>query len=284
MKQILKYSLFVIVLTMCYRCTDVIHVDVPSMTPKLVIEASIDCEEKQDNKIQHIRLSTTQDYFTPKNQKSPVKGASVQIQNIRTGEKFIFEDQQDGTYKTLSFHPIIENTYKLTVVYKNETYEAIEKLMPPVPIKTIDETKEQGWSNEEDLKVKITFQDPVNTTNYYLIKYQRQGDDIPYILNLEDEFINGKEVPVYCDQENEDSPYKKGDVVDVALYNISKNYYWYVKLLAEQIRSGQGGNMYSPPPTQLKSNCKNITNANNYALGYFRLTTVAKKSWTFQDK
>ena len=71
-----------------------------------------------------------------------------------------------------------------------------------------------------------------------------------------------------------------GDVVDIRMYGVSETYYNYIRLLIEQYDSV--GDPFSSTPAALRGNCTNTTNVDNYAFGYFRLTQVAKASYTFQ--
>ena len=62
-------------------------------------------------------------------------------------------------------------------------------------------------------------------------------------------------------------------------YGISEQYSNFIRILIEQ--SG-GTGLFSSTPVPLKGNCINVSNPDNYAYGYFRLTEMVKKSYTFQ--
>ncbi len=69
-------------------------------------------------------------------------------------------------------------------------------------------------------------------------------------------------------------------MVDIRLNGISSQYYDYIRLLIEQ--SGNTGNLFSTIPADLRGNCINLTNPDNYAYGYFRLTEVDERVYTFE--
>jgi len=52
------------------------------------------------------------------------------------------------------------------------------------------------------------------------------------------------------------------------------------RLLIEQYYSG--GNPFSSTAAQLRGNCINETDEDNYPYGYFRATEVVKTSYTFE--
>lgn len=254
-------------------CTDVIDVEVPVAPARLVIEASLDWELGSIGNEQTISLSLSTPYFDSY-QKNRVIGAMVKVVNDSNGTIFIFEDQQNGDYKTTNFVPIINQSYSLEINFNNEIYTANETLMPVVPIDEVNQSKDQGF-DKDALEVNILFTDPADIENFYLIKFHQEGDFLPELFDFSDEFTDGNQITDFY--ENED--FIIGDTVDIDLYGISKQYYNYISLLIEQ--SSEGG-PFSTIPAQLKGNCINITSPENVAFGYFRLTQVSKESYTFE--
>ena len=107
---------------------------------------------------------------------------------------------------------------------------------------------------------------------------------MPYLEDGDDEFVNGNEISWYFEKEEDDSTDKieafvPGDIVDIELYGISEEYSNYIGILIEQ---SEGGGLFSSTPVALKGNCINLTDPENFAYGYFRLTEVVKKSYTFE--
>ena len=279
MKRILNSILLIIVLFFS-ACTDVIDVEVPTEEAKLVIEASINWEKETSGSDQTIYLSKSTPFFET-NGTVPVVGASVVITNNNDGSFFEFNDQNDGSYTTSNFIPVLNDSYTLEVMSEGETYSAQETFMPVVPILEVYQSTEKFLP--EVLEVNFDFLDPVEEENYYYIKFKEQADTFPRLLDFKDEFVNGNLISVFNErQENEDInqvEYAPGDTVNMELIGISKRYYEYIQLLINQSESG---GPFDTTPVALRGNCTNQNDPNNFAYGYFRLTEVAKASYTFE--
>ncbi len=281
MKTIIKLAIISILIA-SGACTDVIDVDVQTAPPRLTIEASLDWEKGTSGNGQTIKLSTSTPYFG-NTTGSGVTGASVKVTNNGNGATYEFDDQGNGEYTTTSFVPVLNETYTLEVVYNNETYTATERLIPVVDISDISQSRKKGF-NDEDLEVNVIFTDPGEEENFYLFKFRKRGDLLPYLEDADDEFVNGNEISWYFEKEEDESTDKieafvPGDIVDISFYGISEQYSNFIGILIEQ--SG-GTGLFSSTPVPLKGNCINVGNPENYAYGYFRLTEMVKRSYTFQ--
>ena len=274
-------SIIVLVTLVFTSCTDVVDVDVPTAAPKLVIEASIDWEKGTLGNEQTIKLSKSTPYFETTT--SIVIGASVKITNDTDNTEFVFTDQNNGDYITTSFIPVLNQSYTLEVVYEGETYTANETLKSVVDIAEITQSTEGGF-NSDALEVNVYFNDPVDEENFYLFRFQEEGDLLPELEDSSDEFTNGNLMTNFYEKEEDEDinqeEFEAGDVVFINLYGISEQYYNYISLLLEQYYSV--GDPFSSTPVALRGNCINTTHPDNYGLGYFRLTEVVKTSYTFQ--
>ncbi|MDG1790972.1 MAG: DUF4249 domain-containing protein [Flavobacteriaceae bacterium] len=279
MKRILNSTLLITVFFFS-ACTDVIDLEVPTEEAKLVIEASINWEKETSGSDQTIYLSKSTPFFDT-NGTVPVVGASVVITNNNDGSFFEFNDQNDGSYTTSNFIPVLNDNYTLEVMSEGETYNAQETFVPVVPILEVYQSTEKFLP--EVLEVNFDFLDPVEEENYYYIKFKEQADTFPRLLDFKDEFVNGNLITVFNErQENEDInqvEYAPGDTVNMELIGISKRYYEYIQLLINQSESG---GPFDTTPVALRGNCTNQNDPNNFAHGYFRLTEVAKASYTFE--
>lgn len=266
-----------------FSCTDVIDVDVPTGEPRLVVEASIDWEKGTDGKTQEIILSKMTPYYSNK-ELIEVKGAQVSIKNETTGDTFPFSDQNNGTYKTNSFIPVLNNTYILTIVYDGVTYQGKEVMTPVTDIALIDQSRDGGNSSEYT-EVNFHFQDPVNEENFYMFRFQRTGDLLPNLVPISDEFTDGNIMDESFEKEDDPDTDKKeelkpGDVVQYELHGISKRYYSYMQILVNQLRDE--ASLFSGVPVELKGNCTNVNDSKDFTLGYFRLTQTIKGEYTIQ--
>ncbi|WP_417871237.1 DUF4249 domain-containing protein [Winogradskyella sp.] len=281
MKNYIK-SLILMTFVVFASCEDVIDVDLDNVEPRLVIEASLDWEKGTAGNEQTINLSMSTPYFNT-GEDTSVSGAVVTVTNTNSGAIFTFNDQNDGSYTVDNFVPVIGDTYRLDVSYAGENYEATETLMSVTDINSITQSIEGGF-DDELLEVNVYFDDPADEENFYLMRYYEAGDLFPYFEDISDEFVNGNEVHDFFekedDEDNNEAPFEPGDVVDIKLYGISEQYYNYMRLLIEQYYSG--GDPFSSNSAQIRGNCINPTNPDQYAFGYFRATQVNVTSYTFQ--
>jgi len=263
-------------------CEDVIDVELQKAPERLTVEASIDWEKGSSGSDQLIKLSKSSAYFDTSTNTS-VSGASVMIRNNTNNAEFIFVDQNNGTYTTTGFVPILGQSYTLEIIYDGEVYTATETMVPVTDIIEVTQSTENGF-NEDDIEINLVFQDPAEEENYYLFKFQEEGDLLPFLEDGDDEFINGNEIDWWYEKEEDDDTDEiealvPGDVVFIDFYAISESYHNYIRILIEQ---NEGAGLFSATPVALKGNCLNTTNVENYAHGYFRLSQVVRTSYTVQ--
>lgn len=272
---------FLLCLGVLTSCEDVIEVDVPSADPRLVIEASLDWEKGTSGASQTIKLSLSTPFFetTP----SPVIGASVKVIDETNGNTYIFNDQEDGHYSISNFEPFLNHNYSLEVIYDNEIYVAEETLNSVPEFNRVEQSIEGGF-NDEALEVTYYFDDPPNEANFYLSFFQENGTLFQTLEDISDEFTDGNEMFNFFekDEDNGDDSdtFKPGDIVAISLYGISETYYNSVRLIIELYAND--GDPFSVIPADVRGNCVNLTNQENYAYGYFRVTEVVKSSYTFE--
>ncbi|MEK6151939.1 DUF4249 family protein [Flavobacteriaceae bacterium 3-367] len=262
-------------------CEDVIDVDVQTAPARLTIEASLDWEKGTQGNAQTIKLSTSTPFFDTTTN-TAVTGASVVVTNNTSAAQFVFSDQNNGEYTTQDFVPVLNQSYTLEVQYNGETYRATETLMPVTDITELTQSTEDGF-DDEVLEVNVIFTDPADEKNFYLFKFQKRGDLLPELEELDDEFVNGNEISWYYEKEEDEDTnteeFAPGDIVDVELLGISEAYHNYVRILIEQ---SEGAGLFSTTPVALRGNCINVDNEENYANGYFRVSQVVRESYTFQ--
>lgn len=277
---IFKFLLSLLVFT--GSCTDVIDVDVPEAPPRLVIEASMDWEKGTSGNQQLIKLSTSTPFFDNLSQ-TPVTGAIVSVINDTDNTEIVFTDENNGSYSTDEFVPIMGQSYTLTILHNNEVYRATETMTPVTEITAVFQSRENGF-DKDALEVNIEFNDPKDIDNFYLSKFQRRGDLLQTLIDVKDEFTDGNKMSIFYEKLQDDdtgeTEFVPGDVVDINLLGLSEQYYNYIQLLIQQ--SGGAGGPFSTTPAEIKGNCINMTNPENYAFGYFRLSEVDKRVYQFE--
>lgn len=263
-ESIIKSVVIVLIINLFYACTEVVDVNVPNGGNRLVIEASILWEKGTSGANQTIKLSTSTEYFTNK-PNIPILNAQVQITNMNTGEIFVFVNQNNGDYTINTFNPIINDKYELEVVYNGKTYKASENLTSVVEITDIEQEAIPSIGGDDEIKLKIYFDDPKDVVNFYLGVFKASNLAIPDLETLKDEFTDGNQNFI----EYEDEELIKGGIVNLSFQGISRRYYNYIDLLIEQL--GEGG-PFQTTPARLKGNCINVNDPKEEVFGYFRLS------------
>jgi len=271
-----------LLITSTFSCEDVIDVTVQDDNSRLVIEASLDWEKGTLGNEQTIKLSTSTPYFETTTNTS-VTGASVKVTNDSNGTEFVFVDQNNGSYTTDAFQPILGQSYTLEVLHNNETYMATETLNAVPEITSIYQDREDGF-DDEALEVHVVFTDPPEEGNSYLFKFNIEGELLPALELGFDEFVNGNEIDWWYELDEDDEPngeegFQPGETVGIEMFAISETYKNYMNILIAQ---QEGVGLFSATPVSVKGNCVNQTNPENYAHGYFRVTEVNRVSYTFE--
>ncbi|MEM6720917.1 MAG: DUF4249 domain-containing protein [Bacteroidota bacterium] len=276
MKKTYKYhhiSFILILISFLISCTDTVDVDVPNAGSRLVIEASINWEKGTSGQTQTIKLSESTGFFDS-NTNVPVTGATVTVTKEDDGTEFIFQDLNNGNYLTSNFIPELNQEYSLEIQYNGQTYMARETLMSVSEINFVEQTIE-GDLEEEEIQLKVFFDDPANINNFYLGEFIPSNLPLLTLTELDDEFTDGNEN--FIEYDNEDLA--AGVTVDINLYGISQQYYNYISILIQQ--SGDPG-IFATTPVQLRGNCMNPNNPDEEVLGYFRLGEVARTSYVIE--
>jgi hypothetical protein len=253
-------------------CEEVIDVNLDTAAPRLVIDASIKWDKETDGKTQFIKLSTTTGYFDtiiP-----TVSGATVTVANSKHTIFTFIELDVPGEYTCLDFIPEINETYTLTVILNGQTYTATETLKPVPPIEKIEQEKKDGFTGKF-IQVKAFYTDNGATNDYYLFRFKPNFKVVPSYQVSEDRFYQGNQIfGLYLSED-----FKTGDNVDITIYGISQRYFNYMSKLITV--SGSGGPFQAPPAT-VYGNIINISDKDNYALGFFSLSEVDYVNYMIQ--
>ncbi|MEO9891139.1 DUF4249 domain-containing protein [Aurantibacter sp.] len=281
MKNYIKLTILFVAVAFA-SCTDVIDVPVQTAETRLVIEASLDWDKGTAGNNQTISLRTSTAFFET-NSNTSATGATVTVTNDADNTQVLFVDQNNGDYTTDEFIPVMNQSFTLEVIYNGETYIATETLNPVPDIEEVYQGIEDGF-NDEELEVHVVFQDPPEEGNNVFFKFKNQRDLLPTLEVGDDRFVNGNEIDWWLELDDDDETdevesFQPGDIVDIEMAAISTAYKDYLEILISQIG---GVGLFEATPVAVKGNCANLTNPENYAHGYFRLTEVNKFSYTFE--
>ncbi|WP_010520658.1 DUF4249 domain-containing protein [Aquimarina agarivorans] len=272
-------------LALCTACDDVVDIKLQDDAPKLVIEALINWEKGTAGNEQQIVLRESSSFF--KEEVINATNATVSITH-ENGTVINFTEAADtpGIYQTSDFVPEIDATYTLSITYKNEEYTAVEKMIPVTPITDVSQRIED-IADEEIPVIAFTFDDPAEANNFYLVNYLPNFQERKSFGFGSDEFQNGNEIEIilsseFTSTENEDEirEFASGDVIELKLFGISRQYHDYFEILTQQAEPNTGP--FALAPAAAIGNCINVTNPENRPFGYFRLGEVDTEVYTYE--
>ena len=277
--------LLFVTLTFTWGCQEVIQIDLEEGKKRLVVEGRIEKIKDKNSGYQSITLSTTNEYFS--NSQTPrVTGAAVSVSD-ESGNVYPFQESSTlpGLYETDSLFAEIGSTYTLLIDYNGERFQGSSKIEPVTPIDSIYQGfKPENLFDDEGIRVKINFTDPAEKGNFY--KWQQFQDGVSLIdvnpgtkwtLISSDEFFNG--LDVIGREPNDEMIFEPGQQALVRQLSITKNEYDYMFLLYDQ---ATGGGPFDAPPATIRGNIENLTNSDNYPLGYFGASEVAEAELIIQ--
>ena len=263
MKKIYIWTLLIVLLFS--NCEKVVDIDVPTIEPKLIIDASFEVlfntTPVTANVVVKLKLST--DYF---DETIPtVSDAIVFLTNTIDSSVINFSDVNlNGNFTPIiNFIPKDAIEYELTVIYKSETYKGRATKVKSTQIDNAMQGDETLFSGKE-IEIKVAFKDNVDTENYYLFNFTNN-----LFLPLEDRFFNGTNYNFsFFYQEDE---IEVPTNVTVTMSGITKDYFTYFRILQNQSGTS-GGGPFQSVPSSLLGNVINTTNEANFPLGYFHIS------------
>ena len=263
MKKIYIYTILTVLLFS--NCEKVVDIDVPTIEPKLIIDASFEvlfnATPVTANVVVKLKLST--DYF---DETIPtVSDAIVFLTNTIDSSVINFSDVNlNGNFTPIiNFIPKDAIEYELTVIYKSEIYKGTATKVKSTQIDNAMQGDETLFSGKE-IEIKVAFKDNVDTENYYLFNFTNN-----LFLPLEDRFFNGTNYNFsFFYQEDE---IEVPTNVTVTMSGITKDYFTYFRILQNQSGTS-GGGPFQSVPSSLLGNVINTTNEANFPLGYFHIS------------
>lgn len=262
MKKIFLVLISIFIFT---NCEKVVDIDVPSIEPKLIVDAIFEVyfDENPITANCVVKLKESADYF---DETIPVvTNATVFVTNLSNNTIINFSDTNaDGSYEpTSNFIPAENVEYELTVIHKNETYKGTATRIKSTPLINVVQGTETLFSGKET-ELKLNFSDDGAIENYYLFDFTSS-----LFLSIEDRFFNGVDY-------NFSFFYAEDDIIlptikTIKMSGISKEYFTYFRILASQSGQNDGG-PFETVPSSLLGNMINNTDEDNFPLGYFHIS------------
>ena len=252
-----------------YSCEEVVDVELEESDPRLVIEASLLWDQKNDQNVQYIKLTRTAAFF--KDEIPAAENAEVSVFSS-TGTEYIFQEVEPGLFTNNQITPVAGETYSLEIVYEDEVYRATSEFITAPALDFVVQENDGGFSGE-DIELKVFYTDPAEETNFYLFRFFSEDLDLQ-IYN--DEFTNGSQTFAFFTSEE----LERGAEVAFEIQGISESFYQYMFILRSQ--AGTGGGPFQTQPTLVRGNIVNTTDPDNYPFGYFRLSGTNFLTYTIE--
>ena len=259
------YILPVLFILFFTNCEKVVTIDVPSIEPKLIIDAAFEVyfDESPVSANTVVKLKLSADYF--EDVIPVVTNATVFLTDLSNLSIINFSDlDADGSYEPeTAFIPADNVAYELTVIHNNETYKGKASKIKSTPLLSAVQGDETLFSGEET-EVRIDFTDSDFEDNYYLFDFTNN-----LFTSIEDRFFNGADYnfSFFYSEEDIELP----TTVNIKMSGVSKEYFTYFRVLVNQSGQNSGG-PFETVPSSLLGNMINMTAEENFPLGYFHIS------------
>ncbi len=248
---------------------------------RLVIEGGIERNPSRPQQVQRIRLSQTIPYLS----KERAQAVTTALVSVSDGtQSWKFQHTSNGWYEVEGIIPTVNQTFKLTILWKGDTYQGQSQVLAVPQIDSLYYAYEAETSiTDEGYFVRLDIQDPPGIANYYFFRVL--VNDTVFVvpdrgnnrtLVLSDAFFDGKRSTRV--NPNEEVRIKLGDKVTVQQLGIPRGYFDYLYQLFTQTGNQGLSVVGNPPPAPIRSNVFNTTRPTQYPVGYFYAADVNEKS------
>ncbi len=275
MKKIIYLA---IVLSSLSSCEDVIDVDVPTTSPRLIVDALIRIDESEPITTVRIKTNLTSSFF------DDIQPTDVQQITI-TNPDYIGLNSLDGNFITLQKVSsglyesskrtafFTSGTLQLTIEHEGQCYLALTNYVPTSPIDSLEQGGGTLFSGDET-EIIVSFTDNLERDDFYLFDF-----DFSLFLVTEDEFYQGQTFQFSYFYDNN---LESGQVINVSLLGVDEPFHNYMNQLIVQASGNQGpfqtpaatvrGNLINVTDTNNIDSFDNVKNSDNFALGYFSVS------------
>ena len=275
MKYFSALLLFALTISL-FSCEDVIEVEVQNTNPRLVIDAQFNIfTALEAPRLEGgVKLSMSANYF---DEELPVvKDALVTITHLNSGLEYpLLFDESIGMFvpDKIDFLTDFNSKYELSVLHQGQAYTGSTVFVPVPPIlKAVQGTKTLFSGDETE--IILSFQDFSEREDFYLYDF---GQEI--YRPIEDRFFQGEEFVFshfYSSGE-----VKVGDIITIKAHGVEEQYYNYFNLILT-LTDSNGGPFQSLPASS-RGNILNVTQPDNYPLGYFLISESDQKQLLIEE-
>jgi len=245
--------------TVLASCTKVIHVDLNSAAPKLVVEANINDKPGP----YYVHLSRTVNFDKP-NEFPAATGAQVIIADATAGITDTLTETSPGWYQTHTISGMTGHTYQLTIYADNTVYTSSSSMPAVVPFDSLYAENFTAFGGVSKNIIPV-YTDPAGMENFYRFIEVVNGKRIDNIYVRNDDRTDGLKNtrPLF----NEDDDIKTGDTLVLEMQCTDKGVFTYFNSLDESA-TGSGQSIPANP----------VNNITGGALGYFSAYNTQTKT------
>lgn len=243
----IKYISVLLLAASVTACERVIDLDLPDGDDLPYVDAWITDQPG----VQTIKFLKATDYMS-QNAPEVISDAQITVTDVTAGKSYPFTYQNGAYNYDAGSTPIgvIGHTYKLSIAWKGEQFEATDGLKRSSIIDSLTaEYEEEDGEDEAGYYVKLYAHDPVGAVDYTWIRTYRNGELNHYVGEMlsadgtfggDDGLTDGFAfIPPFRDGVTSgEEPYEKGDVVKVLFRSLSKPTYDFMQQVQEQLNNG----------------------------------------------
>lgn len=288
MKPIFLVSLLAVAILSLDSCTTVIDAQLDTGPVQLSVQGILTDQPGS----QTIILTQTAPYFdssTP-----PAATSATVTVTDNAGKTYNFLDSRNTGYYV--WQPTgkdtlgrIGRTYQLAITYQGETYRASSKMNPVPPIDSIIfvKRKRNPLSTIEGYRAEFYATDIPNETDYYRIRFFRNGElqnKPANIITTQDGGFRSTGTSVTDGlmfiapirrSPNPDSLYALNDNMTVELHSLTLDAFNFWQQTRTQITNG---GLFATPPVNVPTNIINDKASGRKATGFFMTSAVRSRS------
>lgn len=273
-----------LVLISFVSCEDVIEVETPGESPRLVVDGIVRIDTAEAFTTARIKISTSSSFF---DENTPVSPDLVMIQNVQYEPSFVgeanfimLEEIEPGVYESAKRTRFFtDGRLDLYINYNDERFYAATNFVPSVPIDSLRQGTEILFS-EDETEIIVSYTDNGERNDFYIFDF-----GFNEYLVTEDEFYQGQTFEFsYFYEDGLDA----GTELNISLLGADEGFFNYMNQVIVQSGGDQGP--FQTPAATVRGNVFNVTGldnievldnverSNNFALGYFAVIQEYKKT------
>ncbi len=270
----------------CWSCQTVINAKLDTGPAQLSVDGTLTDQPGP----QGIRLTQTATYFD--NTTPPAATSALVTVVDGAGRTYTFTDPDDDGYYVWT--PMasdtlgrIGQTYRLTITYQGETYQARSTMnrVPTVDSIIFRKEKINPLSSAVGYQAEFFARDFPGATDYYRIRYAR-NDTVQNrprdIITLKDASFPGSAdtdglvfIRPFRQSINPDSLYALNDLVRVEVQSLPLEAFTFWQQFSRQLSNG---GLFAQPPANLPTNLTNVNPMGRKATGFFVASGTRSRS------